>query len=90
MGELRKRGSIWWVRYYRAGRRHEESSGSTKKTEAKKLLALREGAIAQGLAVSAKSARVTFEEAAAAVVKNYRTKGKEDDGERRAPGQAPP
>jgi hypothetical protein len=25
MGELRQRGKIWWMRYYRNGRRFEES-----------------------------------------------------------------
>ena len=34
MGALKKRGSIWWVRYSRNGKRYEESSGSTKRTTA--------------------------------------------------------
>ena len=40
MGELKKRGKIWWIRYYKNGRRHEESSGSTKEGDAKSLLRL--------------------------------------------------
>jgi hypothetical protein len=38
MGELKRRGQIWWIRYYKNGKRCEESSGSTKEAEAKSLL----------------------------------------------------
>ena len=30
MGELRQRGRVWWIRYYRNGQRFEESSGSAE------------------------------------------------------------
>ena len=43
MGELKQRGWTWWIRYYRDGRRFEESSGSAKETYARRLLRLREG-----------------------------------------------
>lgn len=43
MGEIKPRGRIYWVRYYRDGRRYEESSRSTKYEDAKRLLQLREG-----------------------------------------------
>ena len=45
-GELRKRGEIWWIRYYRNGKRYEESSHTDKKEVARNLLCRREGAIA--------------------------------------------
>jgi integrase len=85
MGQLKKRGQIWWIRYYRNGRRHEESSGSTKEGEAKRLLRLREGDIERGVPVTPKVGRIRFEEAAADVVNDYRTNGKRslDDVERR-------
>jgi hypothetical protein len=35
MGELRKRGAVWWIRYYRNGRRFEESARTSKKEEAR-------------------------------------------------------
>ena len=38
MGELKRRGQIWWIRYYKNGKRHEESSGSEKEGDAKSLL----------------------------------------------------
>jgi len=85
MGELRQRGKVWWIRYYRNGERHEESSGSKKKQAAIDLLRLREGDIARGAPVTAKIARLRFDEAADDVVNDYRTNGKRslDDVERR-------
>lgn len=39
MGEVRRHGSKYWsIRYYRNGRRYEESSRSTKKGDAERLL----------------------------------------------------
>ena len=35
MGELRKRGSVWWMRYYRNGQRFEESTRTDKYDEAR-------------------------------------------------------
>jgi hypothetical protein len=37
---FRKRG-IWWIQYYRHGRRHMESSQSRVREEAERLLSLR-------------------------------------------------
>lgn len=71
MGQLRKRGAIWWVRYYRNGKRHEESSHSGSKEVARDLLRRREGAIAEGVPVTAKVNRFRFEEAAADLVTEY-------------------
>lgn len=75
----------WWIRYYRNGRRHEESSGSEKKGVAIDLLKVREGDVAKGLPVSAKIGRLRFEEAATDVLNDYRTNGKKstDEVERR-------
>lgn len=72
----RRQSNVWWLRYYRNGKRHEESSGTTKKTEALRLLRLREGAVAKGEPVTAKVGRVTFDEAAQAVVTDYRVNKK--------------
>ena len=76
MGQLRKRGNIWWLRYYRAGRRYEESSGSTRKSDAERLLRIREGDVARGIPVTSKVGRLRFDEAAADVVTDYRVNGK--------------
>ena len=71
MGELRKRGHIWWVRYYRNGQRHEETSHSRKKTDAERLLRLREGDVARGIPVTAQVGRVRFDETAKDIVNDY-------------------
>ncbi len=76
MGELRLRGRVWWIRYYRNGRRYEESSRSDKKGEAQRLLAMREGDIARGVPVTPQANRLRFEEAAQDVVTDYRVNGK--------------
>ena len=38
MGTVRQRGGVWWVRYCRDGKRHEESSHSATKQTAIDLL----------------------------------------------------
>lgn len=76
MGELKKRGKIWWIRYYRNGKRHEESSSSSKKKTADDLLKVREGKIAEGVPMTAKIGQLRFEEAAGDMVNDYRVNGK--------------
>lgn len=85
MGELKQRGEIWWIRYYKNGRRYEESSGSTKESDARSLLRLREGDIERGVAITPKVGRIRFDEAVKDVLNDYRTNRKRslDDVERR-------
>src|SRR5436190_1298634 len=85
MGELRKRGDVWWIRYYRNGKRHEESSRSTSKEVARDVLRRREGAIADGIPVTAKLNRFRFEEAATDALTEYKVNGRRslDELERR-------
>ena len=66
----------WWMRYYRDGQRHEESTGTEKYEEAARKLKLQEGAIAKGATVSAKIGRLRFEEAAADLLTDYQINGK--------------
>ncbi len=72
----RRQSRVWWIRWYRNGCRHEESSGSTKKGDAERLLKLREGDVARGLPVSAKIGRLRFEQAVSDVVADYRQNGR--------------
>lgn len=72
MGELRRRGRIWWIRYYRNGRRYEESTHTTGKQIAQELLKVREGDIARGIPVSARISRFRFDDAAADLKNEYR------------------
>ena len=80
MGELRRRGNIWWLRYYRNGRRHEESSHSRKKGDAERLLRLREGDVARGVPITPQVGRLRFEEAAADLMTDYRVNGRRSAG----------
>jgi integrase len=85
MGELRLRGRIWWIRYNRNGRRFEESSGSKLKQDAARLLKLREGDVAKGIAVSPALHRVLVDDIVQDVKNDYAANGKKThaDVERR-------
>jgi integrase len=85
MGQLRRRGNVWWIRYYRNGQRHEESSHSPKKQAAIDLLRIREGDVAKGVPVSAKISRYRFEDAATDLKTEYRVNNRRsfDELERR-------
>src|SRR5688500_16414926 len=72
MGQLRKRGDKWWIRYSRNGKRYEESSHSDKKQVARDLLRRREGAIAEGVPVTSRINRFRFDEAAADLTTEYK------------------
>lgn len=75
----------WWIKYVRAGKPYQESSGSVRKKDAVELLRQREGDISRGIAITPKVGRVTFEEAANDLLNDYRTNGKRsiDAAERR-------
>lgn len=47
-GSIYKRGNVWWVDYSYRGERHRESSESTRKKDAKKLLQQRMKEMAEG------------------------------------------
>lgn len=76
MGQIRKRGGVYWIRYYRNGRRFEESARSSSWKVADDLLKRYEGDIAKGLPLSAAIGRLRFEDAAADVLADYRVNGK--------------
>ncbi len=67
---------IWQIRYYRDGRRFEESSRSTKRGDAERLPRLREGDIAKGVPVSPQLGRFRFEDAAADIEAEYVVNGR--------------
>lgn len=76
MGCIYKRGEIYWVKYYRAGKPYSESSKSKKETDAKRLLKLREGQIAENRFTGLKAERVKFDELALDLVNDYKVNGK--------------
>src|SRR5262245_52062457 len=85
MGQLRKRGKFYQIRYYRDGQRIEETTEFEKYDEARDLLRKREAAIADGVPITARSTKLLFDEAVQDVVADYTTNGKKstEDLERR-------
>ena len=81
MGQLRKRGGVWWIRYYRDGRRHEESARTDKYETARDLLKVREGDVAKGVPVSSQISRFRFEDAAKDIESEYVVNGRRSLGE---------
>jgi len=67
---------FWWISYYSGGKRRAESSESTRKGDAERLLAQRLGDKARGVVVAPGVGRITFEEAAQAVLDDFRANGK--------------
>src|SRR5262245_42488397 len=76
MGQIRKRGGVYWIRYYAQGRRHEESAKTSVYEEARDLLKKREGAVAAGAPITAKMGRLRFEDAAKDLLTDYQINGK--------------
>lgn len=76
MGSIYKRGEVYWIKYYRAGKPYRESTHSEKESEAKRLLKLREGHIAEGKFLGLKVERIRFEELAEDVVNDYKVNAK--------------
>ncbi len=86
MGEIRKRGKFYQIRFYRNGQRIEESTGYTKYDDARDLLRKRENQISEGVAVTAQSTRFTWDDALKDVVTDYSVNSKKSTAwvERRA------
>jgi len=76
MGAIYKRGQIYWIKYYRAGKPYRESVHSGKETEAKRLLKLREGQVAENRFPGLRVEKIRFEELAQDLLNDYRVNGK--------------
>lgn len=72
MGYIYKRGLTYWIQYVRNKKRYRESTGSTKYSDAKNLLQLREGDIANGKPVRVNFEKVTFDELATDLLTEYK------------------
>jgi integrase len=51
MGSVYRRGKLWWIKYYASGIPIRESSRSSIKDDAKKLLSIREASLARGASI---------------------------------------
>jgi integrase len=85
MGSLYRRGKVWWIKYYRNGRALRESSRSSRQSDAKKLLAIREGDIARGFPVGPRQTRIMIADLLEDVKADYQVNRKKtlDDLEAR-------
>jgi integrase len=72
----RKRTKIFWIQYNHQGRRYRESSHSTKRLDALRLLNRRRAEIGQGRLVGPDAEKTTFEELAAMLIDDYVINGR--------------
>ena len=72
----RKTAATWWIQYSVRGKRYRESSGSSNRNMAIKLLKDRLGAAAQGRPVGPNVDRTRFEDLARMLVEDYRANGR--------------
>jgi len=77
MGRLYRRGEIWWVEYWYRNQQHRESSKSSKKSDAEKLLKRRLGEIGMGKLIGPSEEKLTFEEMAEDCLKDARIRGEQ-------------
>jgi integrase len=75
-GSYYKRGSVWWVKWYRNGRPVRESTESTKESAAKDLLNRRLGAVAEGRPISLRAEKVRVGELLDDLLTEYRVNGR--------------
>lgn len=71
MGTTYRRGQVYWIKYHRAGRPYRERTRSDKVTEAKRLLALREGQVVEGRFPGLRVEKVRIEELARDYLRDY-------------------
>ena len=76
MGMLYIRGKTGWVQYYENGKKIRESAKTQKKMVAKKLLEQREGDIASGKTPGFYFDKVTYDQLADALEKDYKLNGR--------------
>ncbi|MBI3782615.1 MAG: tyrosine-type recombinase/integrase [Deltaproteobacteria bacterium] len=76
MGRIFQRGSVFWIAYSFRGKEYRESTHSDKENVATKLLKKRLGEIGRGRLIGPIEEKVTFEEMAADLERDYTTNGK--------------
>src|SRR5262245_65876108 len=75
MGMLYKRGDVFWIKYYLAGKLIRESTGSSKQKQAERFLKDREGRVALGAPALPRLERIRFAEIADALIEHYQVTG---------------
>lgn len=72
LGRAYERGRIWWIQYCFRGKVHRESSGSTRRKDAVRLLGKRLGEMGHGRLIGPSVERTTFEDLAKMLLDDYR------------------
>jgi integrase len=82
---LQKGSTIWWIQFYRNGKMFRESTATSDKRKATRILARRLGEVASGTFVGPKVERVRISELAKDFLRDYRINSKAsiDDAEAR-------
>lgn len=75
-GRVYQRGDVWWIDYSHRGKRHRESSESTKKKDATALLKKRLGEMGSGKFIGRDAERVTLEDLADMILTDYKVNGR--------------
>jgi integrase len=76
MGYIYKRGAVFWIQYYKQGKRYAESTKSLKEADAKRLLKKREGEIADGKTPGVYFDRIKFNDLCDDFLDDYRVNSK--------------
>ena len=71
-----KKSLIWWIKYYQHGKACYESTKSTKRTDAERILKSREGQIVDGKFSGLKVEKTRFDELANDYLDDYKINGK--------------
>ena len=76
LGRIFKRGSVYWIAYSYRGKEFRESSHSESEAQAHRLLKKRIGEMGRGRLVGPVEERVTFDDMAAALMRDYQVNGR--------------
>ena len=76
MGSIYKRGTVFWIQYYRNGKSYRETAKTQKESEAKRLLRFREGEISQGKIPGVHFDKVRFNDLSDDFLADYRINGR--------------
>jgi integrase len=71
-----QRGTVWWLKYSRCGRSYRESTHSSDKRKAEKMLKVRLAEITSGTFVGPQAERVRIQELAEDLLREYRINGR--------------
>ncbi len=75
-GCVYQRGDVWWLKYSRYGRSYRESTHTSDKRKAEKMLKIRLAEITSGTFVGPQAERVRIEELAEGFLREYRINGR--------------